>query len=345
MQALADNKVKLLKWYKDTTGNDEDETVISDKLGFNEWIRVCDRQDLVGQWEVEQLSEITGDSSASATIQCRLSIVTCKAAFMDSQSGELVGAGQGDALSESGLLDFTEFQECIARVGVAKYRAVKAFTMGQAVASMILNLIGEKTEEEVMQDGTFIRAERFDFGSEAKALPGQSAEVFQQWGAQWPLVNLEGLHGFPLWEKEVHDLLQPRFSELQSIFRAYACGTISADAGANDVMDMEEFNDFAIECVGLITKEYGFNVMANQFSKSDGLSSKDKVLDLTEFVALLVRISFYRANPAFGLLAKDAQSASKLAEHAVQLVTLPGCLEALLLQHVMPHARRDNLHI
>ena len=45
-------------------------------------------------------------------------------------------------------LDFTEFQECIARVGVAKYRAVKAFTMGQAVASMILNLIGEKTEEE-----------------------------------------------------------------------------------------------------------------------------------------------------------------------------------------------------
>ena len=70
MQALADNKVKLLKWYKDTTGNDEDETVISDKLGFNEWIRVCDRQDLVGQWEVEQLSEITGDSSASATIQC-----------------------------------------------------------------------------------------------------------------------------------------------------------------------------------------------------------------------------------------------------------------------------------
>jgi len=119
------------------------------------------------------------------------------------------------------------------------------------------------------------------------------------------------------------DLLQPRFSELRSIFRAYACGTISAAAGANDEMDMEEFNDFAIECTGLITKEYGFNVMANQFSKSDGLSSKDKVLDLIEFVALLVRISFYRANPAFGLLAKDAQSASRLAEHAVQLATLP----------------------
>ena len=44
VKALADGREKLLKWYKDTTGNDEDETVISDKLGFNEWIRVCDRQ-------------------------------------------------------------------------------------------------------------------------------------------------------------------------------------------------------------------------------------------------------------------------------------------------------------
>jgi len=124
IRALADGREKLLKWYKDTTGNDEvalpltptptpnpnpnpnpnptptphpnpdpsphpklnptttpipnpdpnpsqDETVISDKLGFNEWVRVCDRQDLVGQWEVKQLSEITGDSSVSGTIQAR----------------------------------------------------------------------------------------------------------------------------------------------------------------------------------------------------------------------------------------------------------------------------------
>ena len=44
LQALASGREKLLKWYKDTTGNDEDEKVISDKLGFEEWIRVCGRQ-------------------------------------------------------------------------------------------------------------------------------------------------------------------------------------------------------------------------------------------------------------------------------------------------------------
>jgi len=94
--------------------------------------------------------------------------------------------------------------------------------MGQAVTAMIQNITGEKSEEEVMQDGTFIRAERFDFGSEARALPGQSAEAFAEWGAQWPAVNLEGLHGFPLWEKEVHDLLQQHFHTLSAAFGTYS---------------------------------------------------------------------------------------------------------------------------
>ena len=120
-------------------------------------------------------------------------------------------------------------------------------------------------------------------------MAGQSADELAEWRRVWGVLALEGLHGFPLWEKEVHDLLQPRFSELRSIFRAYACGTISAAAGANDEMDMEEFNDFAIECTGLITKEYGFNVMANQFSKSDGLSSKVSRVGVGVGVGVLTR--------------------------------------------------------
>ena len=52
----------------------------------------------------------------------------------------------------------------------------------------------------------------------------------------------------------MHDCLQPQFAELQSIFRAYACGTIAAGAAGASQMDMEEFNDFAVECA-LPTKE------------------------------------------------------------------------------------------
>jgi len=73
---------------------------ISDKLGFDEWLRVLDRQDIVGEWEVEQLSEITGDESTKGNIKIRLSIPTCKAAFMDSQNAEQLGVGQADSGSE-----------------------------------------------------------------------------------------------------------------------------------------------------------------------------------------------------------------------------------------------------
>jgi len=334
--ALTDANENLATWFK---GLSLDPAVSSSKLGMAQWVSLLEGLNAVGSFSSTVKSDVVGDTRAGAVHQCRLSVPQAKAAFMASQSGD--GGGGGP---EATLLDFDELLEAVARCGVDKYRAVKPMSAAQGVTGFVANLVGEKSEDQVISDITYIHASRFDASKNA-AVAGQSAEELAEWRKVWGVLALEGIHGFPLWEKEVHDLLQPRFSELQSIFRAYACGTISADAGANDVMDMEEFNDFAIECVGLITKEYGFNVMANQFSKSDGLSSKDKVLDLTEFVALLVRISFYRANPAFGLLAKDAQSASKLAEHAVQLVTLPGCLEALLLQHVMPHARRDNLHL
>ena len=282
-------------------------------------------------------SDVVGDTRAGEVHQCRLSVPQAKAAFMASQSG-------GGGSPEDALLDFDELLEAVARCGVDKYRAVKPMSAAQGVSGFVANLVGEKSEDQVISEITYIHAARFD-ASKVSAVAGQSEEELAEWRRVWGVLALEGIHAFPLWEKEVHDLLQPKFGELRSIFKAYACGTISADAGANDEMDMEEFNDFAIECTGLITKDYGFNVMANQFAKSDGLSSKDKVLDLAEFIALLVRISFYRANPSFGLLAKDAQSAAKLAEHAVELVTLPGCLEAMLLQHVLPHARRDNLHL
>ena len=128
----------------------------------------------------------------------------------------------------------------------------------QGVAGFVANLVGEKSEEEVIGDVTHIHAARYDAGTSA-ALTGQPAEAHAEWSRAWAVLGLEGLHGFPLWEEEVHDLLQQHFGELQSVFRAYACGTLSADAGTNDQMDLDEFNDFALECV-LPTKEYGFNV-------------------------------------------------------------------------------------
>ena len=38
----------------------------------------------------------------------------------------------------------------------------------------------------------------------------------------WEMLQLSMLPGFPLWEKDVHDVLAANLESLQSIFRAYA---------------------------------------------------------------------------------------------------------------------------
>ena len=81
-------KMKLKEWYDkkvtdDSGGGAND--LVSNKIGFDEWLRVLDRQDIVGEWEVEQMSEITGDESTKGNIKCRLSIPTVKIMFVDSQ--------------------------------------------------------------------------------------------------------------------------------------------------------------------------------------------------------------------------------------------------------------------
>ena len=76
------------------------------------------------------------------------------------------------------------------------------------------------------------------------------------------------VHLWPLWEKEVHDILHPLFKELQLIFLAYT-RSISEDS-AEDAMEMsmDEFHDFVVD-VGLETKQYKFDVMCNQFIKAN----------------------------------------------------------------------------
>ena len=139
-------------------------------------------------------------------------------------------------------------------------------------------------------------------------------------------------------------------------------------------MEMAEFQDFVNEC-NLVTKEVNFALMTLTFTKAnatntaavreqraeekrdskvkaaekkagkgpknkadkvkgtnDGKEAKmDAELVLYEFIAMLVRISFQRANPTFGNFGDKAE-----------LVPLPGCLEAMLDQFVLPNARRDT---
>jgi len=197
---------------------------------------------------------------------------------------------------------------------------------------MIANILGDLNEEQVITAATYITAERF---TPAAAPPkGVSPEAHREWLMTWEMLQLSALPGFPLWEKDVHDVLAANLESLQSIFKAYAAASIGGDAST---MDMEEFHDFVIEA-NLQTDQYGFDTMSGQFTKANA-GSNDTVLEFHEFLTMLTRISFFRSNPQYGMrLGKDQKNADKFGDE----VPLPGCLSEMLTSLVLPNARHDT---
>jgi len=143
---------------------------------------------------------------------------------------------------------------------------------------------------------------------------------------------------------------------LKSIFNAYAAGSFSAAAEANLEMDMEEFHDFVIDA-NVCTEFYGFETIGGQFTKANA-GSNDAVLELHEFLTMLVRIAFYRANPHYGLQkgfdGKRDERSTRYSEAAMERKTgradefteddtpLPGCLTKMLTDFVLPNARQEH---
>merc|ERR1719487_2478269 len=115
--------------------------------------------------------------------------------------------------------------------------------------------------------------------------------------------------------------------------------------GSATEMDMEEFHDFVIES-DLITDAYGFDTMSGQFTKANA-GSNDTVLEFHEFLTMLVRISFFRANPQYGMRKGDDRKLTKNvdqknADKFGDEVPLPGCLSDMLTNLVLPNARHDT---
>ena len=173
-------------------------------------------------------------------------------------------------------LDFDELLECIARCGVDKYRTIKQMPVAEKVAAMTANILGDLNEEQVITAGTYITAERF---TPAAAPPkGVGPDAHKEWLMIWEMLQLSTVHGFPLWEKDVYEILAAKLESLRSIFKAYAAGSVAASAqasgsvGANMEMDMEEFHDFVMDA-NVLTKFYGFDTISGQVNRHPAYSA------------------------------------------------------------------------
>jgi hypothetical protein len=87
--------------------------------------------------------------------------------------------------------------------------------------------------------------------------------------------------------------------------------------------------------------------MSGQFTKANA-GSNDQVLEFHEFLTMLVRISFFRANPQYGMRLGDTRKGTNVganeqaADQFGKEVPLPGCLSDMLTSLVLPNARFDT---
>ena len=285
--------------------------------------------------------------------------------------------GQAKSSDAFTTLDYAEFEECLARCALDKYKSVKGMREPAMITAFVANLLGEETTEESMNTATLITHPRFAWRREAQPLDGQQLREFKRWLGVWQRLELSDLYYFPIWEKEVHDLLQTHFHSLSLIFLAYSRSILGSDTAEDATeMEMAEFYDFVSEC-RLETRHINFDMMTNQFIKANAVNSaaareqhhdarrsagtkmdgkaaelakvkgnndgteavKDQELVLYEFLALLVRLAFWRASPGFGLwVDKDGDGIKDKEEP----VAVPLALSSMLNEVILPRAKREN---
>ena len=142
-----------------------------------------------------------------------------------------------------------------------------------SIRAFCKNLLGEENTEESINTATLIRAPRYNWQRHSQPLPSQPVKQHRRWLQVWQRLELTDLYYFPLWEAEVHDLLQSHFEQLSLIFLAYCRSVLGSDSAEDATeMEMAEFKDFVDECE-LETKFINFDLMTNMFIKANAANS------------------------------------------------------------------------
>ena len=122
--------------------------------------------------------------------------------------------------SASRITTSTSMMEALARCGDKKYSTIMEMSFASRVRSMVQNVLGQATEMEVITEAVASEASEGAADFDEKVKEAQR----KNWLVCWRNMTFKDLHGFPLWETQLHDVLQGAFPELQSIFLHY-CGS------------------------------------------------------------------------------------------------------------------------
>ena len=62
----------------------------------------------------------------------------------------------------------------------------------------------------------------------------------EEWLQCWEGIELSRLYGFPLWEGEVHAIVQKQYRALKSIFNVYSASLLDKSSGTANTMNIDE---------------------------------------------------------------------------------------------------------
>jgi len=243
--------------------------------------------------------KMEGGGEGGADVELQLSAADVERAFVSCQRGD--GGDEGNK-----TIDFEEFLLCLSLCGMSKYEDMASMSTESKVASIVANYLGEKDENAAIGAAMVPTAARFD-ASQVMGLPGHSAAEHERWMAAWMQVDLSMVPGFPLWEREVFEVLHNSFTDLLGLFTYYAyANDASGPTGASaETMQQTELVDLALDC-GLATKEFPMTRIVSLFDETNqARGSTDTDLELHEFFTLLTALAFARANPGYNQKAKN----------------------------------------
>ena len=176
--------------------------------------------------------------------------------------------------------------------------------------------------------------------------------TWDQWLKLWPQVRLAQLPGYPYWERQVFRALSENLGVLLRVFGFYAKMTLlrvltsgplsqrgaAKGAGASAhtlVMGKMEWLGFVKECK-LFSKKLGNERTLRQLATT---GSGAAFATFPEFLAAVVKLSFWRANPQ---LDEGDSEEIEAARREFRVRGLPDCFINALQNHILPLAQRDS---
>jgi hypothetical protein len=264
------------------------------------------------------------------TYRALLTVAKAKRSFVESQridEASVCALQQYDAATELG---YGEFLEAIGRCGLLKYEDVEQMQPADRVTALVLNVLGRMDVQSVLTAATLVRAPtNFNPRHDSQRLPGESRAEHEQWLSMWQATeaSLSDLHGFPLWLKDVHNMLHVSLPGLRS-----AHEQIAAQGGRDFELDLAAWQQFARSAA---------SHMSDIASDEEATETAEIVFDMTTstidglprltfqgFLTALPRLAFGLCNPHFGQI--ERLRATEQAARPTRVKPVPWALLSLL---------------